>query len=104
MDSDHWKQVEAIYHSALDIDADEREDFLAVACAGDETLRREILSLLSSAEHADSFMEESVLSLGLMLLNAAPESLVGQVIGRYLLLELLGRGGMGEVTSPTTRA
>ena len=97
MDSEHWKQVEAIYHSALEVNADEREDFLAVACSGDEALRREVLSLLSSAERADSFMEEPVMSLGLMLLNADQESLAGQTVGRYLFLELLGRGGMGEV-------
>jgi serine/threonine protein kinase len=97
MDFEHWKQLEAIYHSAIEITDDEREDFLAIACAGDEALRREILSLISSAESADSFMEEPVMSLGLTLLSAAQESLVGQSIGRYLLLELLGRGGMGEV-------
>src|SRR5215210_2289234 len=97
MDPEHWKQVEAVYYSALEVSADEREDFIAVACAGDEALRREVLSLLSSAERTDSFMEEPVMTLGLMLLNADQESLAGQAVGRYLLLELLGRGGMGEV-------
>jgi serine/threonine protein kinase/Tol biopolymer transport system component len=97
MDSEHWKRVEAIYHSALEVEADEREDFLAVACAGDEALRREVLSLLSSAERTDSFLEEPVMSIGLMLMNTEHESLAGQSVGRYLLLELLGRGGMGEV-------
>lgn len=97
MDSEHWKQVEAIYHSALEVNADERENFLAVACAGDEALRRAVLSLLSSAECADSFMEEPVMSLGLLLLSAERGSLVGQTIGRYQLVEFLGRGGMGEV-------
>jgi Tol biopolymer transport system component/predicted Ser/Thr protein kinase len=97
MDSERWKQVEAIYHSALEIDADARADFLAVACAGDEALRREVLSLISSAGRADSFMEEPLTSLGLMLMNSRHESLAGQTVARYLLIELLGRGGMGEV-------
>jgi serine/threonine protein kinase/Tol biopolymer transport system component len=97
MDSERWKQVEAIYNSALEVEAGERANFLALACAGDEELRREVLSLLSSAERADSFMEEPVMSLGLMLMNAEHGSLKGQAVGRYLLLDLLGRGGMGEV-------
>lgn len=97
MDSEHWKQVEELYHSALEVDAGERADFLAVVCAGDEALRREVLSLLSSAERADSFMEEPLMSVGLMLMNAEQESLTGQAIGPYQLFELLGSGGMGVV-------
>jgi serine/threonine protein kinase/Tol biopolymer transport system component len=97
MDSEHWKQVETIYHSALEVEADEREDFVAVACAGDEALRREVLSLLSSAERTDSFLEEPLMSVGLMLMTAEHDSFEGQAVGRYQLLELLGRGGMGEV-------
>lgn len=96
MDSEQWKQVEALYNAALEIDVGERESFLVVACAGDEELRREVLSLLSSAEHADSFLEAPLTSVGLMLMSAE-HSLKGQAIGSYQLLELLGRGGMGEV-------
>jgi eukaryotic-like serine/threonine-protein kinase len=98
MDSEQWKQVEALYNAALEINAGERECFITAACAGDEALRREVLSLLSSADRNDSFMEASLMSAGLMLMSAEEhESLKGQTVGTYQLLELLGRGGMGEV-------
>jgi len=97
MDSEQWQQLEALYHAAFEIDAGEREGFLASACAADEELRREVLSLLSSAECVDSFLEAPLTSVGLTLMNAEPESLKDRDVGPYHLLELLGRGGMGEV-------
>jgi serine/threonine protein kinase/Tol biopolymer transport system component len=97
MNSNRWKQIEALYNSSLEMEASDREDFLAVACASDDELRQEVLSLLSSAECTDSFLGEPVLSLGLALIGNDHESLAGKKIGRYKLLELLGRGGMGEV-------
>lgn len=97
MDSKRWKQIESLYYSAIQLDAAARDDFLARSCAGDESLRQELLSLLSSADIDDSFLEESALKLGLAVMGIQQETLVGQNVGRYRLLEHLGRGGMGEV-------
>lgn len=97
MNSDRWKQIEALYNSALELSAAEREDYLSVACAGDDGLRREVEALLSASDTPDSFMEEPALSLGMALMRAGEEPLAGSSVGRYKLIELLGRGGMGEV-------
>ena len=70
MNSEQWKQVEALYNAALEIDARERQGFLAAACAGDDELRHEVLSLLSSADRTDSFMEAPLMSVGLMATTA----------------------------------
>jgi hypothetical protein len=38
--SERWKQVESLYHAALERETATRAAFLAEACAGDEELRR----------------------------------------------------------------
>lgn len=97
MDSDRWHKIEALYNSALGLDANERAAWLSQACAGDESIRLDVLSLLESADTEDSFLEEPALSFGLTVLGLEDESLIGASVDRYKILKKLGRGGMGEV-------
>lgn len=57
MTSDHWHDVERVYHAALERGDRERAAFLAQACAGDEVLRREVESLLACVSEAANFLE-----------------------------------------------
>ncbi|HEY0406667.1 MAG TPA: protein kinase [Pyrinomonadaceae bacterium] len=97
INSSRWRQIERLYNSALQLEPSARESFLAQACSEDESLRLEVLSLLSSADYKDSFLEEPAVNLGLAIVGLRYEAMVGKSIGRYHLLQLLGRGGMGEV-------
>ncbi|HEY8461816.1 MAG TPA: GAF domain-containing protein, partial [Blastocatellia bacterium] len=63
MDSERWRQIDRLLEAAMDRDPEEREAFLAAACAGDESLRREVESLLRSDEAAGSFIEEPAAAL-----------------------------------------
>jgi len=54
---DRWQEVERIYHLTLEKEASERSAFLVQACAGDQTLRREVESLLTYEHDAEGFME-----------------------------------------------
>lgn len=97
MKSDRWNRIEALYTSALPLDAGDREALIDGQCAGDESLKQEVLSLLASADRQDSFMEESDATLALEVLRSESMGLVGETVGRYRIVELLGRGGMGDV-------
>ena len=91
-------RVEQILHDILDLPDDEKTAYLATACNGDDLLRSEVLSLISSHEAGNGFLEEPGLELGLAVLSQpSGKSLVGQTIGSYKIISRLGKGGMGEV-------
>jgi len=102
MTPERWRQVEQIYHSTLEREESQRSSFLKEACAGDEELRREVESLLAHKDQAESFIEVTALEAAAKGIaegrpQGQPQSLVGQQIGSYQILSLLGAGGMGEV-------
>jgi serine/threonine protein kinase/Tol biopolymer transport system component len=96
---DRWQQVKELFHSALEREATERPGYLLKVCGGDDSLRKEVLSLLASHESGGSFMEAPAYELAAASLLADEEtgSMSGRLIGHYKILELLGRGGMGEI-------
>ena len=98
MTPERWQQIEKIYHSALELAENERAAFLEKACAGDEGLRREVESLLAHEEQAESFIESPALAVAAQeQAQDHAHSWVGQQMGSYKILSLLGSGGMGEV-------
>ena len=103
MKPERWKQVEHLYHAALERESGARASFLAQACAGDEELRREVEELLGHDGAAESFIQGNALAFEARRLKpeelsqTAPQLLPGQRIGAYKILALLGRGGMGVV-------
>jgi serine/threonine protein kinase len=95
---DHWTTVKRIHQSALEKDPSERAAFVRVACCGDETVLREVESLLSYATDADSFLARPALELAPAVTGDPDEhTLVGRALTHYQVLSLLGAGGMGEV-------
>src|SRR5918911_4388740 len=98
MKPDEWQQLDKLFHSAMEREPGERQAFLAEACGGDDALRREVESLIAAHEQASRFIERPALEVEAQsLADEQAPSMVGQSIGHYKIVELIGRGGMGEV-------
>ena len=88
MTSERWQQIKNILHEAMQLAPDRRVAFLDAACPKDQSLRREVESLLVADDQARSSFLES----------PPPAHLAeGTVLGDYEIQSMLGVGGMGEV-------
>src|SRR5262245_27298964 len=98
MNPDRWRQVEQLFHSALEREDSQRAAFLADACADDDSLRREVESLLAHQSQAENLMAAPVMEVAAKALaDDQIGSMTGQSLGSYQILSRLGAGGMGEV-------
>jgi serine/threonine protein kinase len=88
MQAERWKKVEELYQAAIALSTEKRADYLAQACANDLEVRHEVESLL--AQQADSFLESAPLS-------AIKALSPGAKLGNFEIVDLIARGGMGEV-------
>lgn len=98
MTPERWQQINQLFYSALERDAEQRDAFLSEACKGDESLHREVVSLLGSHEEANSFIKTPAADIAAELMAGLETQLIcGQNVGHYQIVSLLGEGGMGEV-------
>jgi serine/threonine protein kinase/Tfp pilus assembly protein PilF len=86
---ERWQQVKTVLEAVLPMDSEKRRAYLDQACAADQSLRREVESLLAADEQAQTgFLQSPPLAVRLQK---------GTRLGDYEIQSLLGAGGMGEV-------
>ena len=108
--TERLRQIECLYHAALEQQESAWAAFLDSACAGDEGLRREVDSLLFYSKHSKDFIETPALEIMAKELAAersqepnghsAAESirnLEGRTISHYEVISHIATGGMGVV-------
>jgi eukaryotic-like serine/threonine-protein kinase len=90
-----WQRVKEIVADALEHSPAERSAFVATACADDDSLAREVESLLAHSEEKTNL---DAFAADLSWTRAEEQDArVGQRVGDYRIVEPIGRGGMGAV-------
>ncbi len=98
MKPERWQQLDQLFQSALGRAPAERATFLDQACAGDESLRKQVEALLAAHVEGGSFIESPALQVeARSLALEQDQSAVGKTIGHYKIISSIGVGGMGEV-------
>ena len=105
MPDDRWNQVSRIYYEAAVRHGAERAAYLTAACAGDQSLREEIESLLAapSSELSVLLQQPSIAVAAPLITTDVERSLIGRRLGVYEVQTWLAPAAWATCTAHTTR-
>jgi len=97
LDSGRWQRIDRIFDAALDTPPEERDAFLAGACAADQELRAQVEALLAASELEETSLDEPISPLGAAIVASPDLDSENRQVGPFRILREIGRGGMGVV-------
>jgi serine/threonine protein kinase/Flp pilus assembly protein TadD len=91
-------RIETLFHEALQLAPEEREQFLLKACGADHRLRIDLASLLANYESSGSTFEQPLIDPQFLLRLGSSLIEPGDLLaGRFRIVRALASGGMGNV-------
>ncbi len=99
MTPERWQHIKEVFNRALAVEEPAaRQKFLDDECADDDDLRREVESLIEANQNSSDFLNQPAHELAAeLIVGNQSVILAGHVIDHYRVINLLARGGMGEV-------
>jgi serine/threonine protein kinase/tetratricopeptide (TPR) repeat protein len=99
---ERWQQIKNTFGLALECEPERRSALLVEVCAGDESLRADVQSLLAAAEGkgaatSEVFQSVSQPSSAQLPPGEADDPMLGRRIGAYRIERRIGYGGMASV-------
>ncbi len=94
MQPDQWKEVKERFRKALELPPEERAEYLKRVCAGNDSVRLVVESLIKAHDDSDRSLD---LPAAAYVLVDSPTLKPGDMIAHYEIRCLLGEGGMGKV-------
>jgi serine/threonine protein kinase/predicted Zn-dependent protease len=92
--SDRLAQADSILRDALDLPAEERARIVRERCGSDAALGDSLIRLIANFDQLGTFLEQPAFPLPAARREISPGTTLG---GRFRVVSLVGRGGMGEV-------
>ena len=90
-----WQLMWSIFDDAINVAAEEREEFVQERCGSDDALANEVFELIAVDESDASDSWSRLRNKSSPMLGQA--TMVGQRLGSYTIVETIGSGGMGTV-------
>lgn len=90
-----WQQIKEIFSSALDLEPQNRSQFVLEACSGNDRLRKEVESWLASYAESADFIETPAFEVGRIFTGGVGNG--NKRFGHYKIIQEIGYGGMGAV-------
>src|SRR5215472_5279626 len=93
-----WQRMKSLFHEALEQNAEERAAFASAACGEDAELKSHLKRLLQAEAEPTGSHDGPMAAAAEFFPESTTRFQAGEtVLGRFHIVRLVGRGGMGEV-------